>query len=81
MTKLIRNSTAELTEATNSKMEVVQQEGARSVRRMVGFYNLDAITPNINNVGKKMNNLPMTGGTCHQNSGFVCMTHASGARR
>ena len=56
MTKLIRNSTAELTEATTSEMEVVQQEGARSVRRMVGFYNLDAVTPNMNNVGKKMKN-------------------------
>jgi hypothetical protein len=36
-------SEAELTEATTSKMEVVQQEGARSVRRMVDFYNLDMI--------------------------------------
>lgn len=33
----------ELTEATTSKMEVVQQEGARSVRRMVDFYSLDMI--------------------------------------
>jgi hypothetical protein len=33
----------ELTEATISKMETVQQEGARSVRRMVDFYNLDMI--------------------------------------
>lgn len=32
-----------LAEATTSKMEVVQQEGARSVRRMVYFYNLDMI--------------------------------------
>ena len=34
---------AELTEATTSKMEVVQNEGPRSVRRMVDFYNLDMI--------------------------------------
>ena len=34
---------AELTEATTSKMEVVQQEGTRSVRRTVDFYNLDMI--------------------------------------
>ena len=33
----------ELTGATTSKMEVVQQEGTRSVRRMVDFYNLDMI--------------------------------------
>ena len=34
----------ELTEAaTISKMETVQTEGARTVRRMVDFYNLDAI--------------------------------------
>ncbi len=30
-------------EATCSKMEQVQQEGARTVKRMVDFYNLDAI--------------------------------------
>lgn len=34
---------AELNEATISKMETVQQEGARSVRRTVDFYNLDMI--------------------------------------
>jgi len=34
---------SELTEATTSKMEVVQQEGTRSVRRTVDFYNLDMI--------------------------------------
>lgn len=34
----------ELTEAaTVSKMEIVQTEGSRTVRRMVDFYNLDAI--------------------------------------
>ena len=30
-------------DATVSKMEIVQQEGARNVRRQVDFYNLDAI--------------------------------------
>jgi hypothetical protein len=30
-------------EATISKMEIVQQEGSRSVKRAVDFYNLDAI--------------------------------------
>lgn len=30
-------------DATISKMEIVQQEGARNVRRQVDFYNLDAI--------------------------------------
>ncbi len=34
---------AELDDSTTSKMEVVQQEGARSVRRTVDFYNLDMI--------------------------------------
>ncbi len=31
-------------ERTVSKMEIVQNEGTRQVRRMVDFYNLDAIT-------------------------------------
>ncbi len=31
-------------ERTISKMEIVQNEGNRQVRRMVDFYNLDAIT-------------------------------------
>lgn len=30
-------------DATISKMEIVQQEGSRNVRRQVNFYNLDAI--------------------------------------
>ena len=34
---------AELDEATISKMETVQQEGSRSVRRTVDFYNLNMI--------------------------------------
>ena len=31
------------TEATVSKMEIVQQEGIRDIKRNVDFYNLDAI--------------------------------------
>lgn len=33
----------ELTEATISKMEIVQREGNRDVKRMIDFYNLDMI--------------------------------------
>lgn len=36
------------------------------------------LTHDMSNTGKKMNNLPVTGGTCYQNSGFLCMTKNNG---
>lgn len=41
-------------EATLSKMETVQQEGKRQVRRTLDFYNLDAII----SVGYRVNSRP-----------------------
>ena len=43
-------------ESTVSKMEIVQQEGTRDVKRMVEFYNLDAII----SVGYRVNSLRAT---------------------
>ncbi len=45
ITKHIKNilEDGELTEATISKMEIVQAEGKRNVKRIVDFYNLDMV--------------------------------------
>ena len=45
ITKHIKNifDDGELTEATISKMEIVQKEGSREVKRNIDFYNLDMI--------------------------------------
>lgn len=44
------------TEATISKMEIVQQEGARNVKRTIDYYNLDAII----SVGYRVNSQSAT---------------------
>jgi len=36
------------------------------------------LTHDTDYVGKKTNNLPMTGGTCTRNGGFLCLTSAEG---
>lgn len=67
------------------------------VRRLLTIWMSQIVMSNADkmNAGKKPNNLPMTGGTCNQNSGFLCMfkvsftrissflcmTHAAGAQR
>ena len=45
-----------VTEATVSKMEIVQQEGSRNIKRNVDFYNLDAII----SVGYRVNSTRAT---------------------
>jgi hypothetical protein len=39
------------------------------------------LTHEADNMGKKLDYLPVTGATCNQNSGFLCMTGTSGAQR
>ena len=59
ISKHLRNiyEAGELTEeATVSKMEIVQQEGARNITRSVDFYNLDAIIA----VGYRVNSIRAT---------------------
>ena len=53
-------------ESTVSKMEIVQNEGEREVKRMVEFYNLDAIIA----VGYRVNSKSATQFNCKYVSGL-----------